>query len=233
MLGVQSASEAPEFRRNQFSSAAADLDLSFRLSNRGASAVVYLLDSLLHVLEFDESPEVRDRVDAIVASLSDEEKRNRGVLTLLGQHWFARSFRETGDSRNLYAAIRALGDALHFPIVFAFDDAFIRLIRGQALVRLSMAGEELDASLSLTTLDDAIADLSYAFETLPTGTESRDSQNEPHKNSMVFILNRPSSSQAGSWVGSNAHDFRLLAFFSMLFANKGVSWALWAEEATS
>lgn len=167
MLAVQAPAESLEIRREQFAAAAADLEQSFRLGNRGTSAVAYLLDSLLHIFEFDQSAAVCQRVDAIIASLSDEEKRNRSVLALIGQYWFQRSFGESDNVVRLAAAVRTLDEALRFPLFLAHDDAFVRFIRGQALVRLSMAEEDSDPQLSFRSLNVAISDLKYAFEAAP------------------------------------------------------------------
>lgn len=168
MLAIQAPAESPELRREQFVAAAADLENSYRLGNCGVSAAAYLLDAHLHIFEFDQqSPDVCQRIDGIIASLPDQEKQNRSVLALIGQYWFQRSFGEIDNVDRLTDALRALDEALTFPPFLAHDDAFVRLIRGQALVRLSMVKDDSDPQRCLSTLNNAIDDLKYAFETAP------------------------------------------------------------------
>lgn len=167
MLAIQAPAESPELRREQFATAASDLERSYRLGNCGASAAAYLLDSYLHIFEFDQSPAVCQRIDEIIALLPDEEKHNRSVLAFIGQYWFQRSFGEIDNVARLTSARRALDEALTFPPFLAHDDAFVRLIRGQVLVRLSMVYDDSDPQRCLSILNNAISDLKYAFETAP------------------------------------------------------------------
>jgi tetratricopeptide (TPR) repeat protein len=167
MLAVQSMNEPRERRRELFASAAADLERSFELGNRGASAVTYLLDSLLHVCESDQNDATFARFEAIITSLQEDEKRNRGVLALLGTYWFRRSFSTKDQTESLCTAIHLLDESLTHPPFLAYDDAFVRLIRGQVLVRLSMAIEESAPETSMAKLTDGITDLKFSFESSP------------------------------------------------------------------
>lgn len=167
MLAIQAPAATAELQREQFATAAFDLEQSYRLGNRGPSAAAYLLDVYLHVFEFDQSSAVSRKIDAFIALLSNEEKRNRSVLVFIGHYWFQRSFSEVDNSVQLAIARRFLDEALTFPPFLAHDDAFVRLIRGQVLVRLFMAENTAVTQLRLSTLNNAVSDLKYAFETAP------------------------------------------------------------------
>jgi tetratricopeptide (TPR) repeat protein len=167
MLAVQGKANAPELQQEQFANAATDLEKSFHLGNRGASAATFLLDALLHLYEIDQGEGTRERIDSTISCLRDDEKRNRGVLAILGKYRFWNSFRISDPIDELRRAIQLLDESLTFPTSFANDDAQVRFIRGQALVRLSMALKESDRAQSLLELTKAIDDLRHAYESSP------------------------------------------------------------------
>ena len=167
MLGVQDQSGSVQSHLEQFLAAAADLEASFLLGNRGASAAAYLLDCLMHVLTLEYSDATRARLESVIASLHDDEKRNRSVLMELGRYAFARSFQDAGGLRDLDEALSYLNEALTYAAELASDDAFLRLIRGQVLVRLFMSLQDVDAHKSMEVLSEGIVDLKCAFEGAP------------------------------------------------------------------
>jgi tetratricopeptide (TPR) repeat protein len=144
-----------------------DLEAAFKLGNRGASAATYLLDALLHLLEIEPTPGSLARIDAAVAMLTKDETQNRGVLHQLGRYSFLRSFHTTDPSPQLHIALDHLTNALKYPHVLSFEEAFVRLNRGQVLVRIAISLERLDEEAALARLNDGISDLKYAVESAP------------------------------------------------------------------
>lgn len=153
--------------RKQFAYAAADLQQSYQLGNRGESAATYLLDAHLHIYELDNSTQVTTAFDDVIRSLPVGDKKNRSAMALIGRYWFFRSFNEEKGASRLKSAIAALDEALTYPPRFSYDDCFVRLVRGQALVRLAIAEKSLVPQQELHLLSQGIADLKFSFETSP------------------------------------------------------------------
>ncbi len=167
MLATQRPDLMPTPPRNQFAFAASDLQQSYQLGNRGESAATFLLDAHLHIYELDKSIQVTKAIDEVIESLPVEDTKNRSAMALIGQYWFYRSFYEENSSSRLNSAIAALDEALTYPPRLAHDDCFVRLIRGQALVRLAIAERSFDLHQQLHSLSKAIDDLKFSFESSP------------------------------------------------------------------
>lgn len=149
--------------------AADDLEVAFELGNRGPSAATYVLDTLTHWMEYE--PGVQDRPATrfanVLAQLNEEELSCRAVQTLVGRYHFARWFREPDRVDFLDTAIAHLDAALHFPTQLAFEDHFVRHVRGQVGVRLALALRDQASARTGQVSQRALEDLLWACETKP------------------------------------------------------------------
>jgi tetratricopeptide (TPR) repeat protein len=165
MIGVQK--DEPDAKRTLFVASANDLETAFDLGNRGPSAAAYLIDALMHVLEFGTDIEILKRLKKVVTALTDDEMQSRAVLTLVARFHFAQFFPEMDRRSYLEQADDALRRAKTYPPELAFDDSFINLIHGQVVVRLAIFDQSNDPARSSAYLDEGIAFLKTAFEAFP------------------------------------------------------------------
>lgn len=146
-----------------------DLEAAFKLGNRGASAATYLLDALTHWMEHEPGGQDRPatRFANVLAQLNEEELSCRGVQMLVGRYNFARWFREPNRMDLLETAIARLDAALHYPVQHAFDDHFVRQVRGQVGVRLASWLRDQASARAAQAAQRALEDLWWAYETNP------------------------------------------------------------------
>lgn len=149
--------------------AADDLEAAFNLGNCGPSAATYVLDALMHWMEYEPGSQDRPatRFANLLARLNEEELSCRAVQTLAGRHHFARWFREPGLTDDLETAIAHLDAALLFPVQLAHEDHFVRHIRGQVGVRLALALRDQASGRAGEVSQRAIEDLLFASEANP------------------------------------------------------------------
>jgi hypothetical protein len=149
--------------------AADDLEASFNLGNRGPSAATYLLDALIHWMEYEPGAEDRPaaRFANILGQLDDEELSCRAVQVLVGRYHFAHWFREPDRVDTLEKAISHLDAALGYPAQLAHEDHFVRHVRGQIGVRLALALRDQAPARARQVAQAALGDLLWACETNP------------------------------------------------------------------
>jgi tetratricopeptide (TPR) repeat protein len=167
MTAVRKHDEPNELQLELYSAAADDLEKAFQLGNRGSSAAAFLLDALSHVIAPSDTQEHFARLQAVVNSLTSAEKNNRSVLLFVARYQFARSFREEHPLPSLREALANVDTALTFPPDLSSDDDFVRLIRGQILVRISLSTGGIDSDQGLQALSAGITDLQAAVENAP------------------------------------------------------------------
>ena len=166
MLATQQDQQKVVLSEEAFANAASDLETAFRLGNRGPSAATFLLDALRHLSVFDKTDATLKRTDKIISALAADERHSRGTAFHIGLHHFARGMREN-DRQELQKAVTKLDESLTYPQTLSFDDAFIRLNRGQVYVRLAMMNSDSDPQIRLSHLNAGIGDLKFAFEANP------------------------------------------------------------------
>lgn len=166
MFAVQmSNSLSQEKQYSLFESAIRSLEKSFKLGNKGSSAVIYLLDGLMHLFELDQSDETLAKVWSIIESLSNSERKNRGVLFFLGKYYFSKSFIENDKIGYLFKALESIDQAITLPQILSIDDQIVRQIRGQIYVRCAMFFEKNNQDEEcLKYYNKGISDLKYSFE---------------------------------------------------------------------
>jgi tetratricopeptide (TPR) repeat protein len=126
------------------------------------------LDALHHLYAVDHSESTLSRMGDVIESMEPNEKEDRGTLFHIGRYHFACSFPAVEKREHLRMAIENLTCSLEFPHVLAADDAIVRIVRGQAYVRLVLTLEDEGAPDSLDFLNGGIADLKFAFESSPS-----------------------------------------------------------------
>ena len=209
MLTVQMSSKLSHERQySLFGHALKSLEESFRLGNKGASAVTYLLDTLMHLFEIDQSDETLSKVWFTIESLSNSERNNRGVLFYLGKYYFSKSFIETDKLDYLNKALEVLNQSIALPQIMSIDDEIIRQVRGQVYIRYAMLfGDNKQDTKSLKYLSKGISDLKFSFENSPdkygkqvsltSGLHSRSKINlklkkySEAREDLQYILNQP------------------------------------------
>ena len=149
--------------------AADDLEASFNLGNRGPSAATYVLDALMHWMEYEPGGQDRpaSRFDNVIAQLNEEELSCRAVQTLMGRCRFAHWFREPDRVDILETAIAHLDAALHYPAQLAHEDHFVRHVRGQVGVRLALALRDQAPARAWQVAERALEDLLWACDMNP------------------------------------------------------------------
>jgi tetratricopeptide (TPR) repeat protein len=143
--------------------AAVDLNAAFQLGNRGESAAAYLCDALLQLAVHDDNAAAWQRFDEAIATLVTGERDTRAIKTLLGRAAMLRHRPGLQTEENLFQAVNHFTSALTFVPMMAFDDEFVRLNRGECLLRITQehtASADSEGGL----LDLAIEDLSYVTE---------------------------------------------------------------------
>jgi tetratricopeptide (TPR) repeat protein len=167
MLTAQREFSVVQEQYDLFKAAANDIQRAFELGNRGPSAATYLLDALWHLYTIDQSEATLVEIGAVIDSLDESEKNDRGVLFFVGRYYFARSFSLSDNRGFLISAMETLDRALSLPAVLSVDDAIVRLIRGQIYVRMGLSFPNEASTEYLETLNLGIEDLKFAFEYSP------------------------------------------------------------------
>lgn len=169
MLSSNGKGDGKSVDARSWMEAADDLEAAFNLGNRGPSAATYLLDALLHWMEYEyggqSGPETR--FTNILARLDDQELSCRAVQALVGRYHFTRWFHEQGQVDMLESAMAHLDASLSYPVQLAYEDHFVRHVRGQVGVRLAIALRDQAMALAEQVAQRAIEDLSWACETNP------------------------------------------------------------------
>lgn len=171
MLSTDRNSNGMTVTALEWMKAADDLEMAFNLGNRGPSAATYILDALTHWMESESIDQdlLTERFTTIIAKLNSNELSCRSVQMFVGRFHFALWFRKQDRVELLNTAIDHLNAALNYPPqLAAYEDHFLRHVRGQVYVRLALMHQEQNPVHAIQIAQLALDDLLWASNMNPS-----------------------------------------------------------------